>query len=45
MLRVLGNTSYNVKPKLKVKDKKKIVLLNASSSKLLDGAFSNFAGA
>ena len=38
MLRALGNTSYDLEPKIKVKGQIMSFLVNASSPKLLDVA-------
>ena len=45
MLRVLGNTSYDLESKVKVKGQIMYFLVNASSPQMLDIATSNFAGA
>ena len=45
MWRVLGNTSCDLDPKVKVKGQIMYFLVNASSPKPLDIATSNFPGA
>ena len=44
MLRVLGNTSYDLEPKVKVDGQLMSFPINASSPKLLDVAAQNVAG-